>query len=147
MKQILKVLHQISLTIFITFLAISCASTTKSRIKEKEKEFFGYPPDVQGQIQAGQIDKGFNEDMVYLAKGTPTDKATHQKAGKTITIWKYYQKADVAAPPGSSAPGFAGAYEYPSPGKPQQPYPMFYNKPGLVVEFENGKVKSWIDNK
>lgn len=146
MNQLIKVLHQPLVLLFLTILFVNCATTTKSRIKEKEKEFFGYPPEVQGQIQAGQIDKGFNEDMVYLAKGRPTEKASHQKAGKTITVWKYYQKPDVAAPPGSNPPGFSGAYEYPTPGKAQQPYPMFYNKPSLVVEFENGKVKSWVDN-
>ncbi len=146
MKQLLKVILQALIFTLAMSFTIGCASTPKSRIKEKEKEFFGYPPEIQGQIQAGQIDKGFNEDMVYLAKGNPTEKASHQKAGKTISVWKYYRKPDVAAPPGSAAPGFSGAYEYPTPGKAQQPYPMYYNKPGLVVEFENGKVKGWTEN-
>ncbi len=146
MNKLLKV----SLQLFIAAIAlcavfISCASTPRSRIKEKEKVFFGYPPEIQGQIQAGQIDRGFSEDMVYLAKGSPSEKYSHEVAGKSVTIWKYYQKPDAVSPPGSQPTGFSGAYEYPTPGKPQQPYPMFYNKPGLIVEFENGKVKKWTD--
>ena len=42
MKQLLKVLHQPQVLLFLTLFLISCATTTKSRIKEKEKEFFGY---------------------------------------------------------------------------------------------------------
>ncbi len=136
------------LIILTCIIFYSCASTPQSRIKEKEKEFIAAPQEVQGQIQSGEISKGFSEDQVYMSKGKPGEVIKNNKGGKFITTWKYFGKPDVVAPKGSAPTGFSGAYEYPTPGAGahKQPYPMIYSKPKLVIEFEDGKVSSWKEN-
>ncbi len=126
-------------------MLVGCASTSNSRIKEKEKEFLAYPPEVQQQIQSGNVDKGFTEDMVYMAKGTPSEKSTQVKSGKTIKLWKYSgTKTQMVEPPrGSAAPGFSGAYEYPTPGAVPKQSTMHYGSSMQIIEFENGKVSGW----
>ncbi|MBI2605185.1 MAG: hypothetical protein HYW49_03795 [Deltaproteobacteria bacterium] len=127
-----------------SFLFASCASTPKTRIHENETRFLSYPPEVQGQIQAGAIDKGFTEEMVYLAKGNPSEKSTTVRSGKTIAVWKYSGKPEVVSPPGSAPSGFSGQYGYPAFGPgPASPAPMVYSKPRLVIEFEDGRVARW----
>ena len=141
----MKVLLQLILGSASLLFFMSCASTQSSRIKEREKDFLAYPPEVQQQIQSGNVDKGFTEDMVYISKGTPSEKSSQVKSGKTITIWKYPKsETQMVEPPRGSAPtGFSGAYEYPTPGAVPRQAPIFYGKPMEIIEFENGKVSGW----
>jgi len=121
---------------------MSC-STVKSRIGEHEKEFALYPPEVQAQIQNGNIDEGFTEEMVYMAKGNPAEKETSQKDGKTITLWKYPQPGAVQ-PPGYPSTSFSSPYSFPTFGPgPIQPAPFPYARANFIVKFVDGKVESW----
>jgi hypothetical protein len=126
----------------ISFLSLSACSTINSRIKEKKADFNSYPPEVQAQIQNGQIDQGFTEDMVYIAKGKPDERSTKVHKGKVIEIWKYTLPS--SPQPTSSAwsnDSMSSPYGYPTFGPgPAQPSPVYYNSSYLTIEFKDGKV-------
>lgn len=142
-----------------TFIAlIFCLASmgcggVNSRIKKNEHLFATYPLEVQGLIQREQIDVGFTEDQVRMAKGDPSDisqitRKTPQGREKKITLWKF--RKSVPATHSTSAiagSGMSSPYGYPGFGPgPSQPVPMDYTRIGLIVEFEQGKVVSWTDN-
>lgn len=134
---------------FLLFLLlatfVSCSSV-KSRITEHEREFATYPPEVQAQIQNGRVDKGFTEDMVYLAKGAPSEKSSATREGKTITVWKY-TRPGAPVQQGSTSNNLSTPYGYPSFGPgPSAPAPVYYDRVFSRVEFENGKVVRWDDD-
>lgn len=139
--------------ILATTVAFSACSSRKSRIDEKLSLFTTYPPEVQMHIQNGDIDKGFTEEMVYMAKGTPEAKSSIRKKGKTLDIWKYPQPyKSGGGEPASS--GLAGGYNYPTfgPGSPGTPMTQGTSTPQmrrtyLIVEFEKGKVVDWSEAK
>lgn len=114
-----------------------------SRIHENQYQFNTYPPQVQAQIQSGRIDKGFTEEMVYMARGKPSDKSTVTRGGKDVVLWKYEVPAAVQPP--NAAPGsLSTPYGYPTFGpNPAQSTPILYERSYANVEFENGKVVDW----
>jgi hypothetical protein len=127
----------------LLLLLLQGCGGVKSRIKDHQREFATYPLEVQSQIQNGRIDRGFTEQMVYLAKGEPDEKTTAKRSQRTIMIWKYARHMP-SAPPGQAAAGLSTPYGYPSFGPgPTQPTPLFYEKSYFKVEFEKGKVIGW----
>jgi hypothetical protein len=130
-------------SVLIFSLFVSGCSNISSRIKENERQFNNYPPEVQSQIQSGHIDHGFTEEMVYMAKGKPNEKSTIEKNGKTLTLWKYASPMP-ATPMASGNSNVNTPYGYPSFGPgPSQPASIFYDRKYFKVEFENGKVVNW----
>lgn len=128
--------------VLVVLFAMGCGGV-KSRIKDNERQFSGYPPEIQAQIQSGRIDRGFTEEMVYLAKGEPSDKSTLTRDGKTVTVWKYARPVP-PSPPGQAAGGLSAPYGYPGFGPgPSQASPLFYERSYFKVEFEGGKVMRW----
>jgi len=131
------------ISLFPTLLSFGACGGVKSRIQENQRQFAQYPPEIQSQIQNGRIDHGFTEEMVFIAKGKPTDKTQINRDGKAITVWKYVG-AMPSEPPGQSTGGLASPYGYPGFGPgPNQPAPMFYERKTYKVEFQDGKVVSW----
>lgn len=131
----------------LALLFVSACSSIPSRIKEHEREFNTYPPEIQSQIQSGRIDHGFTEDMVYMAKGKPSEKSSYEKKGPKgpvhVTVWKYASPAP-ATPANIASSSISTPYGYPTFGPgPSQPASVFYEKKYFKVEFENGKVTSW----
>ncbi|MBI3555363.1 MAG: hypothetical protein HY074_03745 [Deltaproteobacteria bacterium] len=130
------------ITTLITILLLGCA-TTRSRIKEHEREFNTFPAETQAQIQSGRIDKGFTEEMVYMARGEPSDKSMSTRDGKPTVVWKYPRPA-APLPVGAQSGSLSTPYGYPGFGPgPAQPAPMFYERSYFKVEFLNGKVVGW----
>jgi hypothetical protein len=130
------------LTAFLAVFTQGCGGVN-SRIKDHQREFATYPPEVQGQIQNGRIDRGFTEQMVYLAKGEPDERTTAKLGAKSIVVWKYARHMP-SAPPGQAAGGLSTPYGYPTFGPgPTQPTPLFYEKSYFKVEFDKGKVIGW----
>lgn len=70
----------------------ACASTPASRIKKNADKFYSYPAEVQAKIRFGDIEAGFDEDMVAMALGAP-DRVYFQTtdAGK-FEVWAYADK-------------------------------------------------------
>jgi hypothetical protein len=122
---------------------MSACGGVSSRIKENQHQFDGYPLEIQAQIQNGRVDRGFTEEMVYMAKGTPDDKQVLTRGGKKVTVWRYARRVP-PAPPGGGGTTLSTPYGYPAFGPgPSQPTPIFYDKGYFKVEFENGKVIGW----
>jgi len=129
-----------------SFLVAQC-STVSSRIDHNRDKFVDYPPETQSKIENGDIDKGFTEEMVYMAKGTPSEKSVIRRANHDVTLWKYalpYPASSSAPAPNSSL----SPYGYPTFG-PQTPTSSGGTASGsldrayYIVEFENGKVTGW----
>lgn len=104
------------------------------------------------KIQNGDIEKGFTEDMVYMAKGDPEFKSQIQKKGKQTALWKY--PLPYGAQGGESAnSSLAGGYSYPgygmgSPGSSTgAANGATMRRAYFIVEFENGKVTEWTQTK
>ncbi|MBI3543121.1 MAG: hypothetical protein HY075_07600 [Deltaproteobacteria bacterium] len=123
-------------------VVLSGCGGISSRIKAHEREFASYPPETQAQIQSGRIDRGFTEDMVYLARGEASDKSQIERNGRKLTVWRYAKPTPT--PVGASTSGLAGGYGY--PGIATGPMPqssVVYERSYFKVEFEHGKVVGW----
>ena len=130
------------LALFLFCLLPACGGIG-SRIKENERQFNTYPPEVQAQIQNGRVDKGFTEEMVYMSKGQPSEKQELERGGRKLTVWKYARRVP-PAPPGGGGTSLSTPYGYPAFGPgPSQPTPVFYEHGYFKVEFEDGKVVGW----
>lgn len=135
----------VSLLLFASLALLSSVpgcGGINSRIKEHERQFSSFAPQAQAQIQAGRIDKGFTEDMVYMAKGEPSEKNQLKKDGKELVVWKYPRRT--APPVAAGANNLSTPYGYPSFGPaPQQSAPLFYDRSYDTVEFDRGRVVRW----
>ena len=69
-------------------LLTACASTD-SRIHDNQAAFDGYPPPVQQQIRAGQVDIGFTPEMVRMALGEPDRRFSRSSATGDSEVWAY----------------------------------------------------------
>ncbi len=124
-------------------LTISC-STPKTRIKRDFSNFGTYPPETQMKIQNGEVEVGFTEQMVFLARGEPDERSTWRRGGGTHPLWKYKLRSYSAANPGSGDPGFSGSYQFPNfgPRAAVQAIRRYF-----VVAFQDGKVVSVRETK
>ncbi|MEJ1342766.1 MAG: hypothetical protein RPU64_15090 [Candidatus Sedimenticola sp. (ex Thyasira tokunagai)] len=59
------------------------------RITNEQEVFNSFPADVQANIRQGQIDIGYNQSMVQLAWGAPSQVMTRRVKGKVTKIWIY----------------------------------------------------------
>ena len=130
------------IVVLLSFCAAACGGV-KSRIREHEREFATYAPEVQAQIQSGRIDRGFTEDMVYLSKGTPDDQSSIDRDGRKVTIWKYARSSPALSSRGATS-NLSSPYGYPGFGPgPAQSAPLLYERAYFKIEFEKGKVIGW----
>ena len=132
----------LSLALLFVVFATSCSSVS-SRIKDHQAQFNSLSRQAQAQVQNGRIDLGFNEDMVYMAKGKPDDTETITRNGKQIKVWKY-AKRDWRGDSHPASTSLSSPYGYPTFG-PGPSQPVIANRPlkYLRVEFENGQVARW----
>jgi hypothetical protein len=72
------------------FLFAGCASTPQKRIAANPDLFAAFPTEIQEMVRHGQIDLGFNQDMVRLALGDPQEVSTRRSADGTQVFWVYY---------------------------------------------------------
>ncbi len=80
--------------VFCGLLALAAGCVTPQQVREKRisKEqplFSTFPADVQEKIQKGQIDLGYNPDMVRLALGDPQRKYLRLNKTGTSSFWLY----------------------------------------------------------
>jgi hypothetical protein len=70
-------------------LALACASTPASRIKEDQALFDSFPAAARSKIREGKIELGYDQDMVRLALGEPDDTSTEIGENGETLMWGY----------------------------------------------------------
>lgn len=90
----------------------SCA-TTESRISEHPDIFNSLSPNDRALVSQGKIRSGMSENAVWLAWGSPEQKAVGNMRGKPTETWIYVQST--TAPYGSAHYPYYG-YGYPHGG-------------------------------
>src|SRR5215212_6801840 len=70
------------------FLFTGCA-TPEQRITDHPQIFQTLSPRDQELVKAGKIREGMSQDAVYLAWGTPDQKATGVARGHQVETWIY----------------------------------------------------------
>ncbi len=69
-------------------LLVACA-TPDARIKKHQDVFDAFPPEIQEKVREGEIEIGFNEDMVFIALGKPDREYLRRTAEGELTVWSY----------------------------------------------------------
>lgn len=89
----MKNLPLLSLSILAIFLSgcITPEARREERINQQIDLFYEYPEDVRAMIRAGQIDIGFNENMVYLALGNPHSMSRRKDDTSSSTLWQFFR--------------------------------------------------------
>ncbi len=131
----------------LLFLIMMGCSTVSNRIQKHAKDFVNYPLDAQNKIQKGQIEKGFTEKMVYMAKGEPSEVKKEMKAHSENLAW-YYTRPQMATPAGAASQpnceSMSSPFGYPNMGpSPNQCVATLMYSPYLIVYFKDGKVSEW----
>ena len=93
-------------------------STTESRISEHPEIYNTLSPNDQALVSRGQIRSGMSMNAVWLAWGSPEQKASGEMRGRATETWVYVQTT--TAPYGSAyypyygyggyGPGFYGGF-------------------------------------
>jgi hypothetical protein len=84
-----RTLHYLVAVAFGTALAVGCASTPDSRIKENQTLFDSYPVEVKANIRQGKVEIGYDEDMARMAMGDPDEKSTETDENGETVRWGY----------------------------------------------------------
>ena len=86
-------LHYLTLLLICLFLS-GCMTTEARRDKRISQNidlFYNYTEEERAKIRRGEIDIGFNEDMVYLAIGKADRTARLKKADSEAVTWQYFR--------------------------------------------------------
>jgi hypothetical protein len=75
----------------LLLLLSGCASTPEKRIEQNQSYFDSLPVAAQARIRGGQIDLGFNPDMVRLALGEPQRQLVRRTPEGDTDIWAYLE--------------------------------------------------------
>lgn len=119
-----------------------CSSTISSRIKDHQAQFESYPTEAQESIKNGDIARGMSEEMVYLAKGKPSQIENQDQNHHQVTLWFYYEP-DYSASPGQPPGSLANPYGYPQIGEPIRPSGQVYQRRSLLIYFLDHQVMGW----
>ncbi|MBI5556332.1 MAG: hypothetical protein HY885_01690 [Deltaproteobacteria bacterium] len=68
---------------------MSAQHLREQRIAENQELFADFSPVIQEQISLGQIDIGFNEEMVNLSWGSPDQTFIRTTDKGEATVWTY----------------------------------------------------------
>ncbi len=74
-----------------TILLTACSTTKNQRISQNEALFNSYTPAERKMIRTGQIAIGFDQDMVRMALGDPSNESTVDSAAGKQIAWEYRQ--------------------------------------------------------
>lgn len=75
----------------VLMAGLSACSTPSSRIAKNQALFNSFPLNVQERIRVGEIDVGFNAEMVNIALGEPDRKFIRTSDQGQRTIWSYVE--------------------------------------------------------
>ncbi len=82
-------LRLLALVLPLALFSAGCATTPSQRIEQNQELFDTFPVAVQARIRGGQVDIGFQPDMVRMALGDPQRKQVRRTAAGTSEIWLY----------------------------------------------------------
>ncbi|HXK79847.1 MAG TPA: hypothetical protein PLB42_06675, partial [Kiritimatiellia bacterium] len=85
----MTLLRTLGLVLPLALLMTGCASTPAKRIEKNQELFDTFPVAAQARIRSGQIDIGFQPDMVRMALGDPQRKQVRRTAAGSTEIWLY----------------------------------------------------------
>jgi outer membrane protein assembly factor BamE (lipoprotein component of BamABCDE complex) len=68
---------------------LSGCNTFQSRARERSETFDQLPTSEQQRLQRGAISIGDNQDMVYIALGSPDERRDVTTADGTQSVWVY----------------------------------------------------------
>ena len=155
-------LRALTLGLASSALLLASCSTTETRISEHPEIFQSLSPRDQALVQAGKIREGMTRDAVWVAWGTPDQKATGFAHGRAVETWIYNEYTYANAPyPYPYGPfGYGGWYggrtvfrnygnrRFVIVGDPFfDPFYYSYIRPSVaypakIVSFVNGRVVS-----
>jgi hypothetical protein len=159
-RQIL--LRALTLCLSASALILPGCSTTETRISDHPEIFQTLSPRDQELVKVGKIREGMSQNAVWIAWGTPDQKATGVAHGRPVETWIYneytYANAPYPYPYGPFGYGgyFGGRVIFHRHGAHQfaiigDPFfdPFFYSYipprvayPSKTVTFSNGRVIS-----
>jgi hypothetical protein len=67
----------------------ACATSSTSRIQEKNEVYRALSPEQQKMIAAGGIEVGYTADMVYIALGKPSTVRKAAASDDAAELWTY----------------------------------------------------------
>ena len=88
----MKNLSRLLVVLLMTFSLAGCIGSEylrEQRITSNQEAFNSYSPEVQTKVRAGQVDIGFNQEMVYLAWGKADRIYTRVTKEGVATVWAY----------------------------------------------------------
>jgi len=75
----------------IVLLLSGCVSTPQSRADNNPDLFESFTPEQKETILKGEVDIGFTPEMVMMAAGLPSRKATKRTIDGETIVWTYYK--------------------------------------------------------
>jgi hypothetical protein len=155
-------LRALTLCLSASALILPGCSTTETRISDHPEIFQTLSPRDQELVKAGKIREGMSQNAVWVAWGTPDQKATGVARGNPVETWIYneytYANAPYPYPYGPFGYGgyFGGRIAFHRHGAHRfaiigDPFydPFFYSYipprvayPSKTVTFQNGRVVS-----
>ena len=73
----------------VTIRTKASATVVEKRVEEKSEVYAGLRRWEQKSIDGGSIAVGFTPDMVYMALGEPTDRASKGEGEEQVELWTY----------------------------------------------------------
>jgi hypothetical protein len=155
-------LRALTLCLSASALILPGCSTTETRISDHPEIFQTLSPRDQELVKAGKIREGMSQNAVWVAWGTPDQKATGVARGNPVETWIYneytYANAPYPYPYGPFGYGgyFGGRIAFHRHGAHRfaiigDPFydPFYYSYipprvayPSKTVTFQNGRVVS-----
>lgn len=85
--------HHLILAILCVFLwgCMTAQDRRDKRITQNIDLFYEYSEEERAKIRRGQIDIGFDEDMVFLAIGKADRIGRHKDANGESVTWQYFR--------------------------------------------------------
>jgi hypothetical protein len=126
------------LPLLASLLAGCASSGVSARIREKASVFETLPPEAQSTIKQGMVDRGFTEDMVYMAIGKPASVETTPTTQGTAEMWTYknYYAALNAMTPVINSPGQRRQYSIVAAGAPRSGTSIGSTRGGLQTTLD-----------
>ena len=105
-------LRALTLCLSASALVLSGCSTTETRISDHPEIFQTLSPRDQELVKAGKIREGMSQNAVWVAWGSPDQKATGVARGNPVETWIYNEYTYANAPyPYPYGPfGYGGYY-------------------------------------
>lgn len=82
-------LRALTLGLSASALFFTSCSTTETRISDHPEIFQTLSPSDQALVRVGKIREGMNQNAVWLAWGTPDQKASGVARGRPVETWIY----------------------------------------------------------